>query len=64
MESASSAAIRSSRLREKMDREAREKEAAVTQSLRDKEAQIASLLIKCENMEAAHGKDLQVCVWM
>lgn len=59
-ETASSAAIRASRAREKMDRDAREKEKVMTQALRDKEAQVAELLRKCEILEGNHARDLQV----
>jgi hypothetical protein len=60
IEAASSAAIKASRLQQRLEREAREKEEAMVKALQEKEMQVAQLIRKCESLEANHSKDLQV----
>ena len=52
--------MRAARARERLERETREKEEAITKALMEKEAQVAQLRAKVEAMEASHSKDLQV----
>lgn len=59
VESSTSAAIRASRMREKVEREARDKDAAMVQALREKEGHVSHLTAKVEALVANHAKDLQ-----
>ncbi len=53
--------MRAARAREKLERENREKEEAITRALAEKEALVVQLRAKVESMEASHSRDLQVC---